>query len=107
MLIKRKREGQFEQGRVALQVTGVLDAAAFPRAAALVTLDMLVAMEDYRDGKRIALLGADTGDPRVRRAHPLRVRESTRAVSTMSRFWPTGSRRGMSTCPHGCVKSNP
>lgn len=63
MLIKRKREGQFEQGRVALQVTGVLDAAAFPRAAALVTLDMLVAMEDYRDGKRIALLGADTGDP--------------------------------------------
>lgn len=63
LLVQRKRDGAFEQGRMALDVSGILDAAAYGRPAALVTLDLLVAMEDFRDGRRVESLGVSTGEP--------------------------------------------
>lgn len=50
LLVARVKAGQRERLTVPVRLQGVLDAAAFARPAALVTLELLVALEDFRDG---------------------------------------------------------
>ncbi|NPU94493.1 MAG: ABC transporter permease [Gammaproteobacteria bacterium] len=71
LVVIRKLDGNNERGRVTLTVSGVLDETAFGRPAALVTLDLLLAMEQFRDGVKMPAFGLDTG---------------TEATQTQSRF---------------------
>lgn len=61
LVVIRKLDGNNERGRVTLTVSGVLDETAFGRPAALVTLDLLLAMEQFRDGVKMPAFGLDTG----------------------------------------------
>lgn len=61
LVVVRKLDGNNERGRVTLTVSGVLDETAFGRPAALVTLDLLLAMEQFRDGAKMPAFGLDTG----------------------------------------------
>lgn len=61
LVVIRKLDGNNERGRVTLTVSGVLDETAFGRSAALVTLDLLLAMEQFRDGVKMPAFGLDTG----------------------------------------------
>ena len=51
LIVARQKLGQAERLTVPLSVVGVLDAAAFPRAAALIAPELLTALEDFRDDK--------------------------------------------------------
>jgi putative ABC transport system permease protein len=62
LIVRRKLDGRDERGQVEVNVTGVLADTAFSRPAALVTLELLIAMEDFRDGWKIPLFGIDTGN---------------------------------------------
>lgn len=61
LIVQRKLDGRNERGHVEVNVTGVLADTAFSRPAALVRLELLIAMEDFRDGWKIPLFGIDTG----------------------------------------------
>jgi putative ABC transport system permease protein len=61
LIVRRKLDGRDERGHVEVTVTGVLADTAFSRPAALVTLELLIAMEDFRDGWKIPLFAIDTG----------------------------------------------
>ena len=61
LVVVRKLDGNNERGRITLTVSGVLDETAFGRPAALVTLDLLLAMEQFRDGAKMPAFGLDTG----------------------------------------------
>jgi len=64
LLVLRQLKGQSERGQLEVQVKGVLTPEAFSRPAVLVSLDLLVAMEDFRDGFQVPLWGLDSGSPR-------------------------------------------
>ncbi|WP_426575645.1 ABC transporter permease (plasmid) [Xenorhabdus stockiae] len=61
LVVARKREGQRERIQHQLTVIGVIDGAKFSRPAAFVSLPLLVAMEDYRDGYQVALFHVGEG----------------------------------------------
>lgn len=61
--IQRKRDNRNERGQLQLHVSGILAPAAFPRPAALVSLDLLIDLERFRDGYRLPAFGIDSGDP--------------------------------------------
>lgn len=63
LMVQRKLDGATERGRLELTVSGVLDETAFGRPAALVTLELLLAMEQFRDGVQMPAFGIDTGSP--------------------------------------------
>lgn len=64
LIVARKLDGTNERGRLNLTVTGTLAESAFSRPAALVTLELLLMMEQFRDGVRIPAFGLQTGhDP--------------------------------------------
>lgn len=69
LLVLRKLDGNNERGELPVKVAGVLEHSAFTRQAVLVSLDLLVAMENFRDGYAVPLLGFSTGG-----AAPLRER---------------------------------
>ena len=50
LIVSRQRDGQIERLSVPMIVQGALDPAAFGRPAALITLNLLTALEDFRDG---------------------------------------------------------
>lgn len=62
LLVQRKLQDASERGHLKVTVTGVLSDTAFSRPAALVTLDLLIALEQFRDGFKMPLLGIDTGE---------------------------------------------
>jgi len=74
LVVLRKREGQNQRGQTEVRVAGILPASAFVRPAALLTLDLLVATEDFRDGFAAPLLGVDSGEPAPPRTHYARAR---------------------------------
>lgn len=56
-----------ERAQMQVQVQAILPAAAFGRPAAFVTLPLLIALEDFRDGFQAPLLNVSKGDqPRTR-----------------------------------------
>lgn len=59
--VMRQLNGQRERGQLTVEVNGILAPEAFSRPAALVSLELLLAMEDFRDGFRVPLLGLETG----------------------------------------------
>ncbi len=61
--VARKLDGNSERGRTTMTVSGILSAARFARPAAFVTLPLLIAMEDFRDGFLVPQFGVDTGKP--------------------------------------------
>lgn len=63
LMVNRKVEGQNQRAAFALTVSGVLDDARFARPGAFVTLPLLVALEDYRDGYQVPLLQVSEGKP--------------------------------------------
>ena len=62
-VVSRKLNGALETVRLPLVVSGVLPETLVAQNAVFVTLDLLVATEDYRDGHSVSLLGAMTGEP--------------------------------------------
>nr|WP_228011579.1 FtsX-like permease family protein [Xenorhabdus griffiniae] len=61
LVITRKRDGLNERAQHTLTVIDVIDGAKFSRPAAFVTLPLLVAMEDYRDGYQVELFNTHDG----------------------------------------------
>lgn len=61
LVVQRKLDGVDERGQLTVTVIGVLPESRFARPAALVTLDLLIAMENFRDGLKVPVFGNDTG----------------------------------------------
>ncbi|AVI62995.1 ABC transporter permease [Halomonas sp. GFAJ-1] len=64
LFVSRRLDGRAERGQQSVIVKGILPADVFPRPAAFVTLPLLIALEDFRDGYRIDSLGVETGEQR-------------------------------------------
>ncbi|QAV22979.1 ABC transporter permease [Proteus hauseri] len=61
LFIGRKLNGVNERAKRTFVVGAIISDSKFPRAAAFVSLDVLVAMEDYRDGYQAPLFGINEG----------------------------------------------
>jgi len=72
--VMRKVDGSNQRGAMAVTVIGILPPSAFPRPAALVGLDLLVALEDFRDGFAAVQLGFAEGEPPPPRTRYARAR---------------------------------
>ncbi len=59
--VMRRVEGQQQQAEVSLHIVAVLPPARFARAAAFVPGELLLALEHYRDGHAVPLLGNSGG----------------------------------------------
>lgn len=62
LFISRKLNGINERAKRTLTVGAIISDSKFARAAAFVSLDVLVAMEDYRDGYQAPLFGVTEGE---------------------------------------------
>ncbi len=62
-IITRIRHGKQESVRLPLTVTSVAAAAAFNRDGLFVSVDLLVAIEDFRDGRAVPALGWEGDRP--------------------------------------------
>jgi putative ABC transport system permease protein len=74
LLVLRKLAGNNERGEVSVTVGGVLEHNLFSRPAVLVHLDLLVAMENFRDGYAVPQFGFDSGTPAPARERYARAR---------------------------------
>jgi putative ABC transport system permease protein len=74
LLVLRKLDGRKQRGERQVTVAGVLPASAFGRPAALLSLKLLVALEDFRDGFAAPLLGFVEGQPAPSRERYARAR---------------------------------
>ncbi|MCU1719267.1 ABC transporter permease [Pseudomonas sp. 5P_3.1_Bac2] len=74
LLVLRKLEGSNQRGEVAVNVAAILPHSSFTRPAVLVQLDLLVAMENFRDGFAVPLLGFSTGNEAPVRSRYARAR---------------------------------
>src|SRR5690606_34829973 len=63
-IVSRTWSGQQQTELLPLQVTGVASAGAFAREGMFVSHDLLVAIEDFRDGRAVPALGWEGGDER-------------------------------------------
>lgn len=72
LLVARKRNNQAERLSVKLQIIGVLTPAAFGRAAALISPELLTILEDFRDGKQAPVPGVlnEQAKPQLRHQYP-------------------------------------
>lgn len=61
MVIQRKLDNQIERAQADVTVTGVLAPEVFPRPAILVHLDVLLAIEDFKDGYQVPVFPTQTG----------------------------------------------
>ncbi len=74
--LRRRLRGQPQSLRLPLRVVGVLSEASYSGAAAFVSLPLLIAGEDYRDGSRVPDFGGadgESGAPPERRYARLRL----------------------------------
>jgi len=74
LVVLRKLGGQNQRGQTAIQVARILPASAFARPAALLSLDLLIAAEDFRDGFAVPRLGHAEGPPAPPRPRYARAR---------------------------------
>jgi len=63
--VERRHDGRFEALDLPLRVAGVVPETAFSREAVFVSLELLTAVEDYRDGLAVASLGVEAGERRA------------------------------------------
>lgn len=80
LVVQRQYQGQHQRGQTEVKVAGILPASAFGRPAALLTLDLLVATEDFRDGFAAPLLGINQGEMAPPRTHYARARLYAKAL---------------------------
>jgi len=92
--VLRKLDGNSERGQRELSVAGVLPESAFPRPALLVPLELLVAMEDFRDGFAVPALGFADGRPAPPRERYARARVYARSLEAVAPLaaWLEGER---------------
>lgn len=64
-VVRRRLDGREQSMVVSLRVVGVFPEASFGRDAAFVTVPLLVAVEDYRDGYPVPMLGVTEGKERA------------------------------------------
>ena len=62
LVIQRKLNNQIERAQLSVTVTGVLAPEAFSRPAVLVPLEVLLAIEDFKDGNQVPLFATQTGN---------------------------------------------
>ncbi len=62
-IVRRRYDEKAQFAVLPLRVVGVLPEASFSGDAAFLSLDLLVATENYRDGFRVPELDVDDGDP--------------------------------------------
>lgn len=84
LMVSRKIDGQNQRAAFALTVSGILDDARFARAGAFITLPLLVALEDYRDGYQVPLLQVSAGKPPRERTRFSRARVYARSLDDVS-----------------------
>lgn len=102
LLVLRKLDGNTQRGQREVTVAGVLPETAFPRPALLVPLDLLVAMEDFRDGFAVpafgfaGFAGGRAAPPRERYARARVYASSLDAVAPLA-AWLEGQRIETST----------
>jgi putative ABC transport system permease protein len=60
--VRRRVDGREEAAKASLNIVGILPDSAFARDAAFVPLDLVVAVEDYRDGRAVPALGWPGGE---------------------------------------------
>jgi putative ABC transport system permease protein len=63
-MILRRLDGVSERGIHEVEVIGILDESALTRPAVLVDLEVLIAMEDFRDGFKVPEFGLNSGKER-------------------------------------------
>ncbi|SEI44395.1 putative ABC transport system permease protein [Azotobacter beijerinckii] len=99
LLVLRKLDGNSERGQREVTVAGVLPETAFPRPALLVSLDLLVAMEDFRDGFAVPALGFASGRPAPPRERYARARVYANGLDAVAPVagWLEGERIETST----------
>ncbi|OCG46237.1 ABC transporter permease [Gilliamella sp. Choc5-1] len=61
MVITRQLDGKLEKGITVLEVMGIIPENRYNRAAAFVSLDLLIAMEDFYDGYQSDIFKTSTG----------------------------------------------
>ncbi len=86
LLVLRKLAGETENGHLQVKVSGVLAPTAFTRPAVLVSLELLVALENFRDGFALPSLGFTTGKPLLdnNREHYARARIYARDLNDVA-----------------------
>lgn len=84
LMVSRKIDGQNQRAAFALTVSGILDDGRFARAGAFITLPLLVALEDYRDGYQVPLLQVSAGKPPRERTRFSRARVYARSLDDVS-----------------------
>ncbi|MDV7213315.1 ABC transporter permease [Azotobacter beijerinckii] len=99
LVVLRKLDGNSERGQREVTVAGVLPETAFPRPALLVSLDLLVAMEDFRDGFAVPALGFASGRPAPPRERYARARVYASSLDAVAPVagWLEGERIETST----------
>ncbi len=69
--LMRRFQGNKERVHLDLQVAAVASASAFPREAAFASLELVEALEDFRDGHAVPMLGWEgTAPPPAGRTYP-------------------------------------
>ena len=99
LLVLRKLDGNNERGSYSVTVAGVLENSLFTRPAVLVHLDLLEAMENFRDGYAEPQFGFDSGKPAPARERFARARiyaQGLDAVAPIAK-WLDGERIESST----------
>jgi len=74
LVVLRNYQGQHQRGNYPVTVVDILPASAFARPAVWLSLDILVVLEDFRDGFAAPLLGFADGTPAPLRQHYARAR---------------------------------
>jgi len=99
LLVLRKLDGSNERGELTVTVGGVLENSAFTRPAVLVHLDLLVAMENFRDGYAVPMFGFLTGEVAPVRERYARARIYARGLDDVASIasWLDGERIESST----------
>lgn len=83
LLISRKLAGQNERGKFMMKVVDILESNRFTRPAAFVQLELLIAMEDFRDGARLDMFGLTTGGERQPRKHFAKARIYANSIDSV------------------------
>ena len=84
IIISRKLAGEIEHGRLTMTVIDILQKNRFTRPAAFVQLDLLTAMEDFRDGAQLDLFGLSTGEPRQPRKYFAKARIYAKDIDSVA-----------------------
>jgi len=74
LVVLRNHEGNYQRGQYHVTVGAILSASAFTRPAVWLPLDVLVMLEDFRDGFAAPLLGFVEGTPAPPRQRYARAR---------------------------------